>query len=82
MGLRFIISLNFVCKGIRLYLHEVPDIDIQYVILCGLQCRTYTNILKSKVLQGSRLRAIRTKKSLVGVDFTFSLVSSEVQVAL
>ena len=28
MGLRFILSLNSICKGIKLYLHEVPDIDI------------------------------------------------------
>ena len=28
MGLRFILSLNSACKGIKLYLHEVPDIDI------------------------------------------------------
>jgi hypothetical protein len=24
-GLRFILSLNSVCKGIKLYLHEIPD---------------------------------------------------------
>ena len=28
MGSRFILSLNSVCKGIKFYLHEVPDIDI------------------------------------------------------
>ena len=28
MGLRFILSLNSLCKGVKLYLHEVPDIDI------------------------------------------------------
>ena len=27
-GLRFILSLNSVCKGIKLYLHEIPDIDV------------------------------------------------------
>jgi hypothetical protein len=55
---------------------------LQFAILCGLQCRTYTDILKSNVLQYLHLRAIWVKKSLVEVDFTFSLVSSEVQVAL
>ena len=53
MGLRFILSLNSACKGIKLYLHEVLDSDIVvFAILCGLQCRTYIDILKSKVLQG------------------------------
>ena len=28
MGSRFILSLNSVCKGIKLYLHKVSDIDI------------------------------------------------------
>ena len=28
MGLRFILSLNSVCKGIKLYLHKLSDIDI------------------------------------------------------
>jgi hypothetical protein len=28
MGLRFILSLNSICKGIKLYLHKVPDIVI------------------------------------------------------
>jgi len=28
MGLQFILSLNSGCKGIKLYLHEVPDTDI------------------------------------------------------
>jgi hypothetical protein len=27
IGLRFILSLNSVCKGIKLYLHELSDID-------------------------------------------------------
>ena len=27
-GLRFILSLNSVCKGNKLYLHEVPVIDV------------------------------------------------------
>ena len=27
-GLRFILSLNSVCKGIKLYLHEIPHIDV------------------------------------------------------
>jgi hypothetical protein len=24
-GLRFILRMNFICKGIKLYLHEVPN---------------------------------------------------------
>jgi len=27
-GLRFILSLNSVCKGIKLYLHEIPDNNV------------------------------------------------------
>ena len=41
--LRFILSLNSVHKGIKLYLHEVPDIPH------GLQCWTYTDVLKSYI---------------------------------
>jgi hypothetical protein len=39
-GLWFILSLNSVCKGIKLYLHEVPDIDV------AVYSQTYTDILK------------------------------------
>ena len=28
-GIRFTISLNSLCKGTKLYLHEVPDINIE-----------------------------------------------------
>jgi hypothetical protein len=27
-GLQFILSLNLLCKGIKLYLHKVPDIEV------------------------------------------------------
>ena len=32
-ALRFILSLNSICKGIKLYLHEVPDIDVAVCIV-------------------------------------------------
>ena len=40
-GLRFTISLNSLCKGTNLYLHEIPDINIE---VCS---RTYTDIFKN-----------------------------------
>ena len=38
------LSLDSVCKGIKLYLHEVPDTN---VVVCS---RTYTDILKYKII--------------------------------
>ena len=41
MGLRFILSLNSLCKGVKLYLHEVPDINI---VVCNPLWFTMSNL--------------------------------------
>jgi hypothetical protein len=33
LSVRFILSLNSICKGIKLYLHVVPDIDMAVCIV-------------------------------------------------
>jgi hypothetical protein len=47
MSLRFILSLNSVCKGRKLYLHEVPDINITFAILCKSNLHRYFEIKSS-----------------------------------
>ena len=70
IGLRFILSLNSACKGIKLYLHEVLDSDI---VVCNPLWFTMSNL--HRYFEIKYYREIRAKKSLVEVDFTFLLVS-------
>ena len=78
MSLRFILSLNSVCKGRKLYLHEVPDINIA---VCNPLQVKLTQIFLNKKFRAHVWGRFGRRSHLVKVDFDFSLVSSEVQVA-
>jgi hypothetical protein len=79
MSLRFILSLNSICKGRKLYLHEVPDINIA---VCNPLQVKLAQIFLNKKFRAHIWGRFGRRSRLVKVDFDFSLVSREVQVTL
>jgi hypothetical protein len=64
-GLRFILSLNSVCKGKKLYLHEVPDINL---VVCS-HTYWYFEIKTNYKLDNMRRQSIeRTEVNIIDLN--------------